>query len=130
MAKILRRLLITALILLALAGAGGVAVVRTQHLSFDSVQHPIAGFNRGDLLILKSAGPTAKSVVIKSIPKAGYGLDAMRIPLGLVAIVYLPAILLVVYELRRLNKHYAYQSYDVAAHEEVWTGGEYNRIIN
>lgn len=129
MVKILRRLLVATFIVLALLGIGAATYIHTERLSFDSIHHPTTNLNTGDLVIIKSANQTAKPVVIKSIPKVGYVLDAMRKPLGLAAIIYLPATLLVIYELKRLAKHYAYRPYKIMAPKKN-NSWEYNRTIN
>ncbi len=44
--------------------------------------------------------------VDKHIPYLGYGLDFAKTPLGLLTIIYVPALLIVIDEIRRLSAHY------------------------
>jgi signal peptidase I len=45
--------------------------------------------------------------VSRAIPLAGYGLDAFRDPFGLALVVYVPALGIIVEEVRRLTRHYS-----------------------
>lgn len=49
--------------------------------------------------------------VVKAIPKAGYFMDFLHRPIGLIAIIYLPAILITAYEIHRLASHYQRRTY-------------------
>jgi len=50
-------------------------------------------------------------LVVHTIPLAGYGFSFVRHPLGLAVVVYTPAIILILSEIRRLMRHYAHQRY-------------------
>lgn len=103
----MRRLAIIILIGLALAGGALAIVCRTQQLAFHSVHRPNAqqGLRWEDLVVVKNAPPPAPTY-ITSIPKLGYVLDVLQKPGGIIAAVYLPATLGIIYELKRLSKHY------------------------
>lgn len=55
--------------------------------------------------------PTGSIVgrVDKSIPYVGYGFDFVRKPIGLLLLIYVPALIVVTAEMRRLIKHYKSQ---------------------
>ncbi len=55
-------------------------------------------------------------VVNRAVPLAGYSLDVVRQPVGLALAVYIPAISIIVAELRRLQYHYARQHYRLTAY--------------
>ena len=42
-----------------------------------------------------------------TVPYAGFMVDAIRHPLGLIAIIYLPALIVVIAEIRNLTRHFA-----------------------
>ncbi len=50
-------------------------------------------------------------VMIHTVPFVGYGFDFIRQPVGLVAAVYLPAAIVIAWEIRRLMRHYERQHY-------------------
>lgn len=69
---------------------------------------------RGDALA--TADPPFSSdrvvgVVAQSMPYAGYGLDIVRRPLGLILAVYIPAATLMYNEIRRLMNYYNQRHY-------------------
>jgi hypothetical protein len=49
--------------------------------------------------------------LVKSVPKAGYGLDIIRNRLFLAEVIYLPAAFIIVWELRRLRRYYGRRTY-------------------
>jgi signal peptidase I len=51
---------------------------------------------------------------IKSVPELGYLVDLIHKPLGLISLVYLPALAIAAYELSRLISHISYRSYGLA----------------
>ena len=50
---------------------------------------------------------------VKAVPKVGYLFDQLRKPLGLLAFVYLPALLISLGELWLLSRDYGYQPYQL-----------------
>ena len=48
---------------------------------------------------------------IKVIPEMGHAINALRSPVGLIGLVYLPALALAAYELSRLMSHFNYRPY-------------------
>ena len=61
---------------------------------------------------ITAAQLTGKAAV--AVPKLGYFLNFLRQPLGLIALIYLPALLITGYELARLMTHFSRQSYGLS----------------
>jgi signal peptidase I len=90
-----------------------------------TVSHRLIGVNyrtgklitAGDALDLQDVPFPANLVVgkvYKIVPNAGYILDWLHEPIGLIALVYIPAAFILVSEAKRLSKQYArpyYQNY-------------------
>jgi signal peptidase len=83
--------------------------------SFGNGNHFIT---KGDANTATDPPITAKNIVGKvthSMPYVGYGFDFVRRPLGLALLIYLPALLIVAAEIRRLTAYYKDQEPYVAA---------------
>jgi signal peptidase len=69
---------------------------------------------KGDKLNYPDPPITASQLTGKAalaVPKLGYFLDWLRRPIGLVGLIYLPALLITSYELARLMSYYSHQNY-------------------
>jgi len=72
---------------------------------------------KGDNLSQVDPPVLLSSVIGKTataIPKAGYAYNIIRTPLGLVGLVYIPAILILTFEIRRLIRHFGRRTYRLA----------------
>jgi len=54
--------------------------------------------------------------VVRIVPVVGRGVDFIRRPVGLIGVVYLPAVILIGAEIRRLMKYYDMQRYRLYAY--------------
>lgn len=54
---------------------------------------------------------SVKGRTLFAIPMAGYVADFLRQPIAMIGLVYLPALLLITAELKRLMKHFTYKPY-------------------
>lgn len=64
---------------------------------------------RGDANPAPDAPVAPSGVVGRSaftVPYAGYAFDVVRRPLGLIALIYIPALVVIISEIRRLSEHY------------------------
>ncbi len=88
------------------------------------VSHRLVGINyktgklitEGDALDLQDV-PFPVSLVVgrvnKIVPNAGYIIDWLHQPIGLIALVYIPAAFILVSEAKRLSKQYTKPSYQL-----------------
>lgn len=73
---------------------------------------------KGDANPTSDAPVDATSIIGKvnmHMPYLGYGVDFVRKPIGLAVLIYVPAILIIVDEIRRLSRYYALQKPFVSA---------------
>lgn len=78
--------------------------------------YPQKGFviTKGDNLAYADSAVPYSSIsgrTIKVIPKAGYFIDVIHQPVGLIGLIYLPALAVSAYELSRLASRLSYRSY-------------------
>jgi signal peptidase I len=78
--------------------------------------NPAKGYlvTKGDNLDYQDPPIAYSSVTSKAawaLPKVGYGLDFLHRPIGLIGLVYLPALLITAYELQKLAARYSYARY-------------------
>ena len=83
--------------------------------------HRFTGYDAKGMLVMKGDAnaqpdkPVLLSQLIgrveRIIPGAGYGLDFVRHPLGLLSAVYLPAVILAAGEIQRLGRHFEARYY-------------------
>ena len=80
-----------------------------------TITHRIVALNGPQLIVKgdanKGPDPVVSSNMVvgkvnKSIPYLGHGVDFVRTPLGLLTLIYVPALIVVISEIRRLAKHY------------------------
>lgn len=86
----------------------------------ETVSHRITGIDGGSIITKGDNLPTPDPPVgrqmlrgraIAALPLAGYALDWLRRPYGLLAVVYLPALIITAGELWRLTGELGYRSY-------------------
>ncbi len=99
--RYLRTATVTLLICLALLAAAGVIIFRAHHLSFYDPQHSATtiALQPGELAVV---GDQQGDYTI--LPYGGYVLDTLRQPLGLIGLVYLPSLLIALYEVNHLSR--------------------------
>ena len=103
MTKHLRNIFVTIILATALLIAAGAALFHSQHLSFYNPQQAQSkfGVSQRDLALVQYGRPT----YIWVIPQAGTALKLLRQPAALIAMVYVPALAISMYEIRRLANH-------------------------
>ncbi len=109
MKSYLRTLFVTFLLCIAALITAAVVLYRTQHLSFYNPAQAQAkfGISRQDAALIRNGQVT----YIWVIPKAGIALNRLQQPTALIGLVYLPALLICLYEINRLAKHQSYRPY-------------------
>lgn len=101
MTKHLRNILITILLCVALLVAGGIALFRAEHLSFYNPQQAQIkyGISRDDLALIRPG----RAGYVWDVPRAGKALSFLQNPAALIGLIYVPALLISLYEIRRLG---------------------------
>lgn len=92
--------------------------VRFFSIHSDKLDYSVAP---GDLVIAKNIGQSSdllffediKDREVMIIPFAGYIFDFLRRPIAMIAVVYLPALLIIASELKKIIRH-GYQPYKIA----------------